>query len=83
MADFNVQDWLEHWVDKNVVEPGYRVGKAAERADAKACADEAKAAGITMADLKEAAGGDLETYLLHRQNALTDAEVKRLSQKGD
>ena len=34
-----------------------------------------------MVELKEAAGGDLETYLRNRQNELTDAEVKRLSEK--
>lgn len=47
------------------------------------CAAQATTDGISIAELKEAAGGDLEQYLVDRQNALTDTEVKRVSDKTD
>jgi hypothetical protein len=70
----NAREWLEGWVNGNLNLPGHQEKKAAMRDGAAACAEQAKAAGISIAELKEAAGGDLEIYLLDRQNELTDAD---------
>lgn len=83
MADVDVDQWLEGWVENNLTAPGYVEAKAAMRDQAEACAVEATSEGISIAELKEAAGGDLEAYLLDRRNALTDAEVGRLASKDD
>ena len=77
----NVEDWLEEWAEKNIQTPGYSDTPSSMASDAKECREKAKAAGISEADLLEAAGGGLEDYLLKHQNAITDAEVKRLSDK--
>ena len=37
------------------------------------------AEGFSVAELKEAAGGDVEQYLMDAQNAFTDSEVERKS----
>ena len=79
----NAEDWLEEWADENIQTPGYSDTPSSMANDAKQCREEAKAAGIAEADLLEAAEGNLETYLLKHQNAITDAEVKRLSDKDD
>lgn len=83
MADVDVDQWLEGWVENNLTAPGYVEAKAEMRDQAEACAVEATNEGITIAELKEAAGGDLEEYLLNRQNALTDAEVGHRPSKND
>jgi hypothetical protein len=83
MADVDVDQWLEGWVENNLTAPGYVEAKAELRDQAEACAVEATSEGISIAELKEAAGGDLEAYLLSRQNALTDADVGRLSAKDE
>ncbi|GEL42272.1 hypothetical protein MEX01_28630 [Methylorubrum extorquens] len=83
MSDVDVDQWLEGWVENNLTAPGYVEEKAAMRDRAEACAVEATSEGISIAELKEAAGGDLEAYLLDRQNALTDVEAGRLSAKDD
>ncbi|KQQ11506.1 protein of unknown function [Methylorubrum extorquens] len=75
IADVDVDQWLEGWVENNLTSPGYVEAKAEMRDQAEACAVAAKSEDISIAVLKEAAGGDLEAYLLDRQNALTDAEV--------
>jgi hypothetical protein len=71
--------WLERWVEENINSPGYVQDKASMRDQAGTCAVQATAAGITIAELKEAAGGDLERYLVSRQNELTDGEVDRVT----
>jgi len=73
----NAEEWLQGWVAKNLT-PGYVDAKAEMQDEAKTCVADAEAAGITIAQIKEAAGGDLETYLVRQQNAGTDEEVKRL-----
>jgi hypothetical protein len=81
VADVDVDQWLEGWVENNLNAPGYVREKADMRDQAEACAVEATSEGISIAELKAAAGGDLEEYLVGRQNALTDAEAKRVSDK--
>lgn len=70
MADVDVDQWLEGWVENNLNSPEHAETKADMRDQAEACAVAATADGISIAELKEAAGGDLEQYLVDRQNAL-------------
>jgi hypothetical protein len=69
VADVDVDQWLEGWVENNLNSPGSAEAKADMRDQAAACAVAATTDGISIAELKEAAGGDLERYLLDRQNA--------------
>ena len=72
MADVDVAQWLEQWVEEHL-DDSRRVGRKAEvHVQAKACAEEARSAGISIAEIKDAADGDLEAYLLQRQNAAAD-----------
>jgi hypothetical protein len=68
--------WLRDWARRNLDGANYVADKSDMREEAKACAADALAAGISIADLKEAAGGDLERYLVAEQNAETDKIVK-------
>ena len=70
MADVDVDQWLEGWVENNLNAPGHVQAKAEMRDQAEACAVAATSDGISIAELKEAAGGDLEQYLVDRHNAL-------------
>ena len=74
MADAGPQEWLADWVEKNLRSPGYVQRKASMHDEAEACAQQAVAAGISIADLKTASGGDLEKYLVDRQNEFTDGQ---------
>jgi hypothetical protein len=66
--------WLNYWIDDNIVNPGY--SKKSEMRDlAAACAADAGVAGISIADLKAAAGGDIVAHLLKHQNILTNDYV--------
>lgn len=69
MADIDVDQWLEGWVENNLNFPDHSETKADMRDQAEACAVAATTDGISIAELKEAAGGDLEQHLLDRQNA--------------
>ena len=76
MADVDVAQWLEQWVEEHLA-AHRRAGRKAEVHDqARACAEEARSAGISIAEIEEAADGDLESYLLQRQNAATDREER-------
>jgi hypothetical protein len=77
MAEVDVDDWLEEWVNENMQTPVFQENKSAMAHDAATCRRDAESAGILMNDLDAAAGGDLEEYLLRQQNALTNAEVQR------
>ena len=72
MADIDVVQWLEQWVELNLHAQGHVERKAEMHDQAKACAEEAKAAGIPIVELKDAAEGDLEAFLVRRQNAAQD-----------
>lgn len=67
----DVDQWLEQWVEAHLNAPGRVEEKSEMHDEAKICAEEAKATGISVVDLKQAAGGDLEAYLVTRQNILT------------
>ena len=64
-------------VKQNIREPGLVDDKASMHDEAEACADAVVASGVSIAALKEAAGGDLEKFLVDRQNAFTDATGRR------
>lgn len=66
----DAREWLAKWADDNINSPGYAEDKAGMQADAVVCAADAQAAGFWIAQLKEAANGDLETYLLQQQERL-------------
>lgn len=72
MSDIDAQQWLEQWVESNLDAHEHAERKSDMRDQAKACAEEARADGISIAELKEAADDDLETYLVRRQNAAYD-----------
>jgi hypothetical protein len=61
-------DWLRQWTERNLPPPNGAPDKASVRDAARTCAEDAASAGISIAELKQAAGGDVETYLVHRQN---------------
>lgn len=66
MADLDVDQWLESWAETTFRRPAGAHDKADLREEAKRCAAAAEAAGIPIVELKAAAGGDLETFLLER-----------------
>ena len=83
MDQQSVEEWLETWVEENLQTPGYYDDKAHMKVDAVQCRDQAKVEGFSEEDLVEAAGGDLEEFLLKEQNTFTDAEVRRKTDKDD
>lgn len=76
MPNPDAQEWLTSWVEKNIRSPGHVDRKASMREEAEACAQAGVAAGVSIAALKQASGGDLEKYLVARQNEFTDANRK-------
>src|SRR5437763_20089 len=75
LPDVDVEQWLEGWVDENLLTPVYPGGQNAMAAEAASCRADARAVGIRPRDLAAAAGGDLEAYLFRAQTRLTDKEV--------
>ena len=69
MSERSANDWLEQWAKANLSAAQHPHEKSDVQAQARRCAEEATAAGLTIAQLKEAAGGDLEAFLLGKQNA--------------
>ena len=83
MSPDDVVQWLEDWVDENLQTVGYHEDRDLMSSESSRCRADAAAAGIHEADLLAAAGGDLAAFLLAEQNAITDAEVRRLAGMGD
>ncbi|PAQ11721.1 MULTISPECIES: hypothetical protein [Mesorhizobium] len=75
--------WLSAWVDEHINSPGYDEDKANFEVQAQVCLAHAEAEGFSKSDIMDAAGGDLAAFLMDSQNALTDAEVQRLSREDD
>jgi hypothetical protein len=67
-------DFLESWIVENVNAKMLEDKGTAERL-AQDCVWEAQTRGIAKADLIEAAGGDLDAYLLAELNRAVDHEV--------
>jgi hypothetical protein len=68
-------DFLESWIVENVNAKMFEDKGTAERL-AQDCVWEAQTRGIAKADLIEAAGGDLDAYLLAELNRAVDREVE-------
>ena len=72
MNGVDARKWLDDWAGRNL-DGHERAGrKAAMRDAAEACAKDATAAGLSIQDLKTAAGGDLEVFLMERENQRAD-----------
>ncbi|NWJ27635.1 hypothetical protein [Rhizobium sp. RM] len=67
-----ITDWLDDRVQEIIRDPGLHENKADFRDQAKTLVESAEAEGFTVAEIKEACGGDVERYLLDQQNAMTD-----------
>jgi len=67
-----ISDWLDDRVQEIIGTPGIHDRKADFQEQAKLLWLQAEIAGFTVAQLKEACGGDVEQYLLEQQNAMTD-----------
>jgi hypothetical protein len=68
-------DFLQSWIVESVNATMYEDKDTAEHL-AQDCVWEAKTRGITKADLIEAAGGDLDAYILAKLNHAVDREVE-------
>ena len=68
-------DFLQSWIVENVNATMYEDKDTAEHL-AHDCVWEAKTRGITKADLIEAAGGDLDAYMLAELNRAVNREVE-------
>ncbi|MNI85617.1 hypothetical protein D3C73_1426250 [compost metagenome] len=75
MAEIN--DWLDDRIQEIINSPGFHENKAEFRDQAKILIVSGEAEGFTVAQIKEACGGDVERYLLDQQNAMTDVELQR------
>lgn len=67
-----IDDWLDDKVQDVIDYPGVHGKKADFQPHAKLLWIQAQEAGYTVAQLKEACGGDVEQYLVEQQNAMTD-----------
>jgi hypothetical protein len=70
MADVDVDQWLEGWVENNLGGPGAVQSADEVQSQAEVCTAEAAVAGITSVELTRAADGDLASYLASRQVAI-------------
>jgi hypothetical protein len=71
-------DFLQSWIVENVNTTMYEEKDTAEHL-AQDCVWEAHTRGITKADLIEAAGGDLDAYILVELDRAIDREVDRMA----
>ena len=74
-------DFLESWIVENVNAKMFEDRGTAERL-AQDCVWEAQTRGIAKADLIEAAGSDLDAYLLTELNRAVDREVEDRTAQG-
>ncbi|GGG06808.1 hypothetical protein [Rhizobium wenxiniae] len=70
-----IADWLDDRIQEIIRSPALHDDKADFRDQAKVLVESARADGFSVAEIKEACGGDVERYLLDQQNAMSD--VKR------
>lgn len=68
-------DFLQSWIVENVNATMYEDKDTAEHL-AHDCVWEAKTRGIAKADLIEAAGGDMDAYMLAELNRAVNREVE-------
>jgi hypothetical protein len=73
-----IKDWLDNCVPEIIWKsPGLHDNKSEFRDQAKELVERAERAGFTVAEIKEACRGDVETYLLDQQNAMAGAELQQ------
>ncbi|MFP3547017.1 hypothetical protein SB748_26710 [Rhizobium sp. SIMBA_035] len=73
----NISDWLDDRMPEIFDDSGFHEQKSDFQPHAKSLWLAAEAAGYSVAQLKEACGGDVEQFLLEQQNAMTDVEVQQ------
>lgn len=73
-----IDEWLEEHVSGFLGQPAFSESKAEFREAAQLLVSEATSAGYSVQDIKEACDGDVETYLMHRQNAMIEAEKSQM-----
>ena len=71
-------DFLQSWIVENVNAAMYGNENTAEHL-AQDCVWEAETRGITKADLIEAAGGDLDAYIVAELDRAVEREVDRMA----
>ena len=71
-------DFLQSWIVENINATVYNDKDTAEHL-AQDCVWEAQTRGITKADLIEAVGGDLDTYIRAELDRAVDREVDRMA----
>ncbi|WP_430252288.1 hypothetical protein [Neorhizobium sp. DAR64860/K0K1] len=72
-----IADWLDDRVQEIIRSPALHDDKGDFRDQAKVLVESARADGFSVAEIKEACGGDVERYLLDQQNAMTDVNRQR------
>jgi hypothetical protein len=72
-----INDWLDDKLQEIFDEPGFHEKKSHFKSQAKSLYLAAEAAGYSVAELKDACGGDVERFLLEQQNAMTDVEAQQ------
>jgi hypothetical protein len=72
------EKWLDLCVGEHLIVPVFVSDKDAMRDAAKECIVGALDAGISILQLKGAAGGDLEAFLLKRNNKYDDEELQAM-----
>lgn len=73
----SISEWLDDRMQEIFDDPGFHEKKSDFQPQAKSLWLEAEAAGYSVAELKEACGGDVEQFLLEQQNAMTDVELQQ------
>jgi hypothetical protein len=68
----NVDEWLQWWAKEGIESKKRVEDKSGMRSLAAACATDAREADISIPELKQAAHGDLEEYLMRCQNAAAE-----------
>ncbi|AQS87566.1 hypothetical protein AA101099_2804 [Neoasaia chiangmaiensis NBRC 101099] len=68
MTAEDVEEWLDNWIENELVAPGVDIPGAVQ-----ACRTAAQAAGISDAALTRAAGGDLHAHLAEEHAAISNA----------
>lgn len=77
----DIYDWLEDQIEQIINVPQYHEHPSDMAAEANELKENAKAEEIALSDLVVACDGDIEKYLLGKQIAFTDAEVRRKTAK--
>ena len=65
----DIADWLTQWTADNLDPNGRAEEKAELHDEAKRCVEAGEAAGYTVQQIKDAAQGDVERYLMNAQNS--------------